>query len=65
MDGFRLFQDISGKLDKGSADAQSAGSYMDIKTGIVKTAFKKKTPFFNKAEILAEGEIGKGVIYKE
>jgi hypothetical protein len=38
---------------------------MNVKAGIVKIAFKQKTPFFDKTEILAEGEVRKGIINKE
>jgi hypothetical protein len=57
MDGFRLFQDISGKLDKGCKNAQRTCSDMQVKACIVQIAFEKKTPFFYKTKILAEGKI--------
>jgi hypothetical protein len=38
---------------------------MDIKAGIVKTAFKQKTSFFNKAEILTKREIGECIVNKQ
>jgi hypothetical protein len=38
---------------------------MDIKTSVVETAFKKKTPLFNKVEFLAERKIEQRVIDKQ
>ena len=38
---------------------------MNVEAGIVKTAFEKKTPFFNKTKILAERKVRKGIIYKQ
>jgi len=36
-----------------------------IETGIIQAALKKKTPFFYKTEIFAEGKIGKCIINEQ
>ncbi len=65
MNGFCFLQDIAGKLDKGCNNTKCSGGYMYIETGVVKIAFKKKAPFFNKAEIFTKRKIREGIINKE
>jgi hypothetical protein len=38
---------------------------MNVKAGIIKTAFEEKAPFFNEAKVFAKRKIGKCVVHKQ
>ena len=56
---------IGRKLGECRCNTEHTGEYVQVKTPAVNGLQEEDGPFFNKAEITAEGKIGEGVLYQQ